>query len=164
MSVLSSTDEGWLLDAYGNRMVAFGVETFQAFVNRLSEIAGTGVGNVLLYAMGWGAGRFLVKNHTPKTSREEDLTLALDSTLRSRGWGRCLKVTKHESEQSYTVTVTGTPQSYNRKSNMPTCHMIRGVIAGWLETVSERIHLDCKEIECTSMGAETCKFELQPSK
>jgi predicted hydrocarbon binding protein len=164
MSVFSPTDEGWLLDAYGNRMIAFQVETFQAFVNRLMEVAGKQVGTVLLYAMGWGTGRFLAKNHMPKSSSEEDLRSAFDSTLRSRGWGCCLKAVKHTSEPTYTFTIAGTPLSHNRKSDKPTCHMIRGVVAGWLEEFSGKMHLDCKEVECVSMGAEACKFELQLSK
>jgi len=161
LSILSATDEGWLLDAFGNRMIAFEAETFQAFVGQLMEVAGKQVGTVLLFAMGLRAGKLIFKHRKPESGSEKELSSALDSSLRSRGWGRCINVAKNAMAQtSYLVSITGTPLSHNRRSEEPTCHFIRGVVAGWFEEYLG-MRLECMETKCMSMGVNVCAFQLK---
>lgn len=93
---------------------------------------------------------------------DDDLGKILDESLRGRGWGRCLSVTKRadKGETVYVFTCRGAPFSYERKAQEPACHLTRGKIVGALEAYLGRKAMTHSETQCQSMGAPSCVFEI----
>jgi len=60
----------------------------------------------------------------------------------------------------YVFKLKGTSLSYERKLTEPSCHMMRGILSGWLEAYSDAKAVESTEKECESMGKQFCVFEV----
>jgi len=154
-------ENGWILED-DNRIVTFRVKTFQALADRISELFGAKVGSVVLYQMGNAIGHAGMKYTKGKITSENELGETLDRVLGARGWGRCLELTSKSmgAKKMYSARMRGTPLAHERTSNEPTCHLMRGILSGWLEAYFDGKVLESVERECASMGRPFCTFEI----
>jgi len=154
-------DRGWIFEGH-DRILSFRVTTFQKFVDSLVGMAGTKVAEILLYTMGASLGHIAFHHYKEKVQSEEDLQKVFDKVLASRGWGRCVRITKtmDPSKSVYAADLTGSPFSYERKALEPTCHILRGAVAGFIEASLNKKATSSAETTCASMGAPHCTFQI----
>lgn len=154
-------EKGWVLEE-GNRIITFRVKTFQSFVDRMISLVGKRVAEMILYQMGNEIGHVAYKYSEDRLRSDEDLGRVLDDVVGTRGWGRCGDFERQVQSGALrcTLTVTGTPFSYERTSLEPTCHIVRGVVAGYLESHFGRKAQSSIEKECASTGSKVCVFEV----
>jgi len=160
-AITRDREKGWVLEE-GNRIVTFRIRTFQSFVDRLISLVGKRVSEVIMYQMGTEIGHVAYKYSEDKIKSDEDWAPVLDNVLATRGWGRCRNFEKQAQSGTltYAITITGTPFSYERKTTEPTCHVLRGVVAGCIEARLGTKAQNSIEKECQSMGSKSCIFEL----
>lgn len=120
-------ENGWLLES-GRRIVSFRIKTYQAFVNKMTIIAGQRVAQTLLYQMGNEMGRAAFTNSRKDVHSLKDAWRVFDRVLAHHGWGRCVDLTEriHGNSVVFVVTVKGCPLCDDRRSEEPSCDVLRG--------------------------------------
>jgi len=154
-------EKGWILEG-DDRIVSLRVKTFQTLSDQLETLVGSKIAAVILNQLGM-ASRHVVMNYSrDEIQSQSDLPTVLDSTMKARGWGRCVDLTWKSSgtRTTYTIKVKGSPLSYERQSSQPLCHLLRDALSGWLEAYSKAKVIDSTEIECESMKKPFCVFEV----
>lgn len=154
-------EKGWILEG-ANRIISFRAKTFQALTDSLTRLVGPMTAAVVLNQLGIAIGRAAMSYSKDKIESQNDLPAVVDSVLSARGWGRCLDLTRQSTggRTIYVFKLKGTPMSYERKSTEPSCHMMRGILSGWLEAFSDAKAVNSMEKECESMGKQFCVFEV----
>ena len=153
--------KGWILEG-PDRIISFKVKTFQRFIDSLVGMAGAHVADVLLYHMGSELGHTAHDYTKEETRSEDDLPKVIDRVLTERGWGRCLEMTvkRQNGRVAYVFTVSGGPLVRERRAAEPTCTLVRGSLAGWLEAYLGKKAQSSTETECASTGDKFCIFEV----
>jgi predicted hydrocarbon binding protein len=159
--LVRDNDKGWIM-AYGKRIITFRIHTFQAMMDKLTSIAGATVSKTLFYQMGEEIGQKAMEYSKPEIQSPSDLVRVADEALTLHGWGRCLslEVNDRGDKTVYVCLLNGNPSSHERTADEPTCHMMRGVVAGWLEAYLGKKAESSTETVCASMGNEDCAFEI----
>jgi len=154
-------EKGWVLED-GKRLVTFRLKTFRSYENRLISLVGGRIGEMLLYQMGNEIGRTAFEYSREAIRSEADLGTVLDSVLSARGWGRCGPFQKQDGAGKviYVVQLTGTPSSDSRIATKPSCHIERGLVAGYLEAYSGKKVQSHSESSCVVTGGQFCTFEI----
>jgi hypothetical protein len=126
-------EKGWVVED-GKRLVTFRIRTFQSLVDRLTSLVGSHVA---------------------------ELGPVLDNVLANRGWGRCTDFEKQarDGKTIYTVRTRGSPFSHERTSATSTCHLVGGILSGYLEAYLGKKAQSYVERECESRGNQFCIFE-----
>ncbi|RLG20842.1 hypothetical protein DRN74_04475 [Candidatus Micrarchaeota archaeon] len=79
------------------------------------------------------------------------------------GWGKW-EVYKADLENNYFINICENSQyAKAKKSNEPSCHIIRGFIAGELRVSFGINNLEVVETNCVSAGDKICKFITKPA-
>ena len=153
-------ENGWVVED-GRRLVTFRIKTFQSFVDRLTSIVGAGVGGIVLHQMGNEIGRVTFEYSREAIKSGSDLGQVLDNVLVDRGWGRCTSLEKQALDGNimYVTRMKGSPCSHERTSNKPTCHLVGGIVSGYLEAYLGKKAQSHRERECESTGNKSCIFE-----
>jgi predicted hydrocarbon binding protein len=161
-NLVRDNDKGWIM-ARDKRIITFRIQTFQAMMDKLTSIAGSTVSKTLFYQMGEEIGQKAVQYSKPEIHSPSDLARIADEVLSLHGWGRCLslEMTSRGDKMVYVCLLKGTPASHERTANEPTCHIMRGIVAGWLETYLDKKAESSTETVCASMGNEHCAFEVE---
>jgi hypothetical protein len=152
---------GWILEG-DNRIISFRSDTFQTLSDQLVTLVGSKIAAVILNQLGMAAGRVVMNYSRGEIRSQNDLATVLDSTIRARGWGRCVDFTWHSSgtRTTYMIKLKGSALSRERHLSQPSCHLLRGAISGWLEAYSNSKVFDSIERECETMGKPFCVFEI----
>jgi predicted hydrocarbon binding protein len=126
-------------------------------------MAGSTVTKILFYQMGEAIGQTAMHYWKHEIQSPSDLTRISDKVLKLRGWGRCLNVeiSGFHGKTIYVFSLKGTPSSHERTANEPTCHIMRGIVAGWLEAYLDRKAQSTTETACASMGNKHCVFKVE---
>jgi predicted hydrocarbon binding protein len=154
-------ERGWILED-GRRIISFRLTTFQALINELHRMTGAAVAEVLLHRLGAAIGDAGMSYLKEQVHSTEELKEVMDKYSRTRGWGRCLSIEerKDAGKTTYMVACKGTPFSYERNAAQPTCHMMRGLVVGCLQTYLGRKAERSAETQCMSTGSQACLFEV----
>ncbi len=155
-------DNGWIMSR-NERVIVFRVKTFQAMMERLTSIAGSTVTKTLFYMMGLEVGQTAMRYSKDEVHSLGDLAKVANRLTAMYGWGRSLSLeaSTRDGQAVYTCVVKGTPLSHKRTANEPVCHMMRGVVAGWLEIYLDKRAVSSVETQCAAMGHEHCVFEVK---
>jgi predicted hydrocarbon binding protein len=155
-------EKGWILED-GLRIISFRQNTFQIFLDSLVSIVGLKIGVALMHSMGNTVGHATMQYVRDEVRGDDDLGKVLDKVLLARGWGRCVDLSKkREGERAiYVFKLSDTPISQERKTTELTCHLIRGLLAGWVEAYHGRGGSESVEKECVAVGGEHCTFEVR---
>lgn len=153
-------NDGFILED-SQRIISFRVETFQAFGDRLVSMVGAIVGRTLTYGIGTEIGQTALRYSRDEIRSEDDLGKVFDRVVTLRGWGRCLAMEKHDSDHKlvYVSRMKGTPTAHGRTATEPVCHLIRGIVAGWIEAYVGRTAKSSSEVACEATGKKFCVFE-----
>lgn len=159
--VSKDNEKGWVF-AGDVRVVVLAAKTLQIFVDRLAAISGGRVTATLLYHAGIAVGQSGFEKTKDKIRSEEDLWKVMDSVLGASGWGRFSRgeVKKLGGRTSIAVQMIGSPLSHERSSKEPTCDLLRGIVAGWVEAYLGKKARSSVETACASKGDEFCAFEM----
>lgn len=157
---LNRTEKGWVLED-DKRIVTFRIKTFQAFTDRLISLVGGRLGETILYHVGNEIGHVAFDYSRANVKSEDALGPVLDNVLAERGWGRCIGFQKqtHDEKVTYVLRAIGTPSSHERKSTQPQCHIVRGIVSGYVEGYLGKKAQSHLERECVSTGSQYCVFE-----
>jgi predicted hydrocarbon binding protein len=161
-NTVEDVDTGWIMED-GVRVVTLGIKTFQAMMDGVTNLAGSTATRALLYQMGEEIGETAMRHTRNSIKSPLDLPTAFDRVLSRRGWGRCLnlELTSRDGGRPYVCILKGTPTTYQRTANEPTCHLMRGLVVGWLEAYLHWRAQSSTETACASMGNEHCVFEVE---
>lgn len=153
-------EKGWVVED-GKRLVTFRIMTFQSLVDRLTSLVGSHVAETILSQMGNEIGRVTFDYSREVIKSEADLGPVLDNVLANRGWGRCTDFEKQarDGKTIYTVRTRGSPLSHERTSAISTCHLVGGIVSGYLEAYLNKKAQSYVERECESRGNQSCIFE-----
>lgn len=158
-----SRDEknGWILED-GKRIISFRVKTFQSFTDSLNRTVGSKVASALLYQMGISIGQAGMRYSKDRIRADSDLGSVLDSVLCARGWGRCVNMERKQKagKAVYSFAVKGCPLCHERNDTAPICHVLRGIVAGWVEAFLDKKAGESIERECVATGGRFCAFEV----
>jgi predicted hydrocarbon binding protein len=157
---LTRDKEHGLLLEDGKRVVSFRLATFQALVNRMTEMAGDKVGKTLLFQMGSEIGRVGLR-YSKEKILEDNVAKVFDKVIRHRGWGRCLGIEKQgNNANAFIITMSDCPLCYGQKSAESTCDLMRGIVTGWMEALLERKSIRSVETDCGAVKGPLCVFEV----
>jgi len=159
MELTRNEERGWILEG-DKRILSFRVKTFQALVNRLTSMAGSMVSATLLFQMGREIGETAFK-YSKDSAMADVLVKVFDSVLIDRGWGRCLKVERgKDTETTYVFTIAECPLCYELKQTEPICHLMGGLVTGWIEAFQGIKARQTLETACAAVGDKFCVFEV----
>lgn len=125
-------------------------------------------GEHLLYQLGHHAGE-LAASGLPPLLQELGLSITADLLARRltdfqvMGWAVLQSGTvgdQHQGEVTLVDTFESAPWKGGALS--PTCHFLRGFIAGVFSTAWDQ-PIDCQETACQAAGAPACEFVFQPA-
>jgi len=152
--------EDWVLQD-GERILSFPVTTFQSIHKQLTATAGERVARIILHEIGKEIG-ITQFNHLMPKMPSDSLIETLDHALSIRGWGRVsdLNRTDHGSILTYVCSIKECPLCHKLVSTRPTCDVMRGIIAGWLESFIQKNAESTVETACIAMGSRTCVFRV----
>lgn len=161
LSQLEKDEAEGIIVEDNERIVTFRLKTWQGLVDRLTSIAGEQVTETLLSQIGNSIGRSGMEYSKDRILKEDDLWKVFDMVLQARGWGRCVGLSKEmDSGGSYIFRLRNAPLSYQRRTSKPTCHMMRGIVTGWLEAYLGAKAKVAVEKSCAAMGNSLCIFEI----
>lgn len=149
---------------YGDRrVVELYASNLQTLVNKLLGLAGARVAEVLLVHMGGDMGREAYASR--KQIREaplDELRSISDQVVADHGWGRYRELNKESrnGKEVYSVAISDCPLCYKRTAMEPVCHLMRGIVMGWIESYVDRKSHNTAEVQCSAMGSPNCKFEI----
>jgi predicted hydrocarbon binding protein len=95
---------------------------------------GTVVGEIVLHQMGNEIGHVTFDYSREAIKSESDLGRVLGNVLVDRGWVRRTSLEKQalDGKIMYVVRMKGSPFSHERTSEKPTCHLVGGIVSGYL--------------------------------
>ena len=144
------------------RTFSFRIKTFQAALDRLDILAGKPVSQVIADQMGRAIGQAGLAYWKGRIHSGEDLWKVADEVLSVQGAGRCVGGEKRVegSTSRFIFRLKGTLTSYDRKTTEPSCHIMRGIVQGWIEGYLERKATSSIEKQCEAAGSSECVFEV----
>lgn len=155
-------EKGILRDNFSERrVIIFSCSAYRSMCDSLYDQFQSGA-SIILYKMGEGYGRKLLKGVAKLDLRLDELVEAFQKLSHSSGWGKIsIKIT---NENNADVIVEDSPFLLRREDIGPvTCHFLAGVLGGG---GSEMFKADYKaqEIRCASKEAGVCRFRVYPLK
>lgn len=120
----------------------------------------------VLYQAGFkaGSGTFDFVQETWKPRDEPELVRAFGEYFRSAGLGDCrdLRVDREVIRLDAVVRGGFEVSQHEGPRPAPSCHFLRGLLAGIAERILEAPNLVCEEVTCQAAGGEACTFVVHP--
>lgn len=130
-------------------------------MDTLVGLLGYTLGATILQQMGKDVGRSIFSYVKNEVKSDSDLVSVMDVAMSERGWGRCRAMKKVEMRGStYSVKTEGNPISGKHGRNEPMCHMLRGILTGFLEAYLGKKAKSSTQVACAALGAQGCTFEI----
>jgi predicted hydrocarbon binding protein len=163
LGLLHRDEKGELRDSFSNRrVIIFSCSAYRAMCDSLYDQFQSGAG-VILYRMGEGYGRKLVKGMPELGLSKEDMVDALSKLSYVAGWGKLtIKVSEDGSsdavleESAFTLRREGIGET--------TCYFMSGVLAGGASEIFGTVY-KTQEMKCASRGeSKVCRFTVRTKK
>jgi len=106
----------------------------------------------LFYREGYMMGEAVA---TLSEKHPDDFFGSASQILKGRGWVEDIEF------HFRTAVAHGSIEAF--KSENPNCHRLRGIVKCLYEKKNKK-RMECKEVECTSMGSDQCTFVLEEVK
>ena len=153
--------EGYL-EVYGEPYIMFPAESFSMLMD--SIIASSGKkGKIQIYKEGIKVGKSIAKTLKKSLSAKGDELLDTIFHIGGMGgWGLWKLYRKNDIKKEGIVhgrNIATAQYNYMlKKRKEPSCHMLRGIIAGELRIVWESNDVEVIETKCISQGTGYCEF------
>jgi hypothetical protein len=156
------------MEIYGVPYVFFPAESFTILIDSIIEVAGK-EGKLKIYNEGIHVGGSIAK--TLKNSLDARGNRLLDVIFHiggMGGWGLWEFFRKDDEKKEAIVhglNIAAAQAAYKLgKRKEPSCHMLRGIMAGEMREVWENKNIDVLETRCISQGYKFCEFEIKEHK
>jgi predicted hydrocarbon binding protein len=129
---------------------------------RITSMYGDAAAGHVLYAIGKEVGE-----------REFALYVKMSILKRQKmGWvialvlnllGLCkARITDYKEREGFTAYAKNSPEAIGkREKGILSCHLLRGVLAGFASAVYDDMYAECTETACVSEGSEVCEFHVR---
>lgn len=136
---------------------SFRFETFRKFESSLEEIFSPSAASVILYTSASKCGKDACKRMVKRAKTKREALLYLSMLKRWENWGKLTFETVDFENGAGKIIVVGSFETVNHRSNQPSCHFLRGFLAGFLsELFAKEVSVD--EEKCVAKGDEYCQF------
>jgi predicted hydrocarbon binding protein len=150
-------DKGEIMVA-GSDWILIAGAVFRAVIDGIMRTLGTG-GIPILFAAGRNAGKKFANAVLEEGTPIEELPRWLRTFFTWGGWGRVgTRVDMVKKEAAVEILNCATARGI--RSKVPSCHFIRGYIAGVGEVLFNS-PTECSETKCMSKGDNCCLFRVQ---
>jgi predicted hydrocarbon binding protein len=132
--------------------------TLRALIDGIMSTVGSG-GMLILFAAGRSAGKEFASSLLKEGTPLEELPRWLRVFFTWGGWGRVGTRVDLASKEAV-VEIYNCATARGLQSKEPSCHFIRGYIAGVGEVLFNS-PTECSETKCISKGDNCCRFQVQ---
>lgn len=153
-------EKGVLRDNFSDhRVIIFSCSAYRSMCDSLYDQFQSGA-SIILYKMGEGYGRKLVKGVAKLELPQDELFEAFEKLSHLAGWG---KITfKISSEKDIDTIAENSPFILRREGiGSFTCHFLAGVLGGGASEIF-RSEYKAQEIRCAAKEAGVCRFRIIP--
>lgn len=153
----------------GERIIITPAGMYGKVYDRLTEVVGKGGAAGALYLATKESSKSIYKL-AQKMYKEEDLKSEanfgkiIEDFMSIAGYGKVevVKIDFEKPEAIIRMRGLLTPGEIN-KSDVPVCHIERGVLTGFIECVTQK-SCNGREVKCQAMGDEYCEFVITSAK
>ena len=152
----------------GERVIIAPSGSYSKLYNRLTDIVGKGGAASALYLGSKEVSkpiyRLALKLYSEdKLKNEKTFGNALEDLMALAGYGKVeyVKIDFEKPEAIIRMRGLLTPSEIE-KSDVPVCHVERGVLTGFIECITKKV-CNGQEVKCVTMGDEFCEFFITGS-
>ncbi|MDD5502923.1 MAG: hypothetical protein PHH26_05610 [Candidatus Thermoplasmatota archaeon] len=132
---------------------------------RITSMYGNAAAGHTLYAIGKEVGEREFSNYA-KMSILKGQKMGWVISLVLNLMGLCdARITDYKKRDGFAAYVKGSPEAVlakgERKKSAPSCHLLRGVLAGFASAVYDDMYAECTETVCVSEGSDICEFHVR---
>jgi predicted hydrocarbon binding protein len=135
-------------------------ETFGQFKDALELIFSPSAASVILYTAAVKCGVHLYKRLKKEFDAKEGALRLFSRLKREESWGDITFRDVDLENGSGKVIVKGSFESIARETSEPSCHFLRGFLAGFLSELFNSPVVVTEE-KCASSGAANCQFRFE---
>jgi predicted hydrocarbon binding protein len=155
-------EAGVLRDNFSTRrVIIFSCSAYRSMCDSLYDQFQSGAG-IILYKMGEGYGRKLVKGVVQLDLSQNEVIEAFEKLSHLAGWGKIM--IKINDQNNIEAAVENSPFMLKREDAGPySCHFLAGVLGGG---ASEMFSSEYKALEtrCAVKDSGVCKFRISPER
>lgn len=125
--------------------------------NALELIFSPSAASVILYTTAIKCGVHLYQKTKKEFNKKEEALNYLSSLKKEENWGKMSFQEVDFKNGSGRVIIDDSFEAMARKTNQPSCHFLRGFIAGFLSELLKKTIVVTEE-KCAGKGDEHCEF------
>ena len=125
--------------------------------NALELIFSPSAASVILYTTAIKCGVHLYQKTKKEFNKKEEALNHLSSLKKEENWGKMSFQEVDFKNGSGRVIIDDSFEAMARKTNQPSCHFLRGFIAGFLSELLKKTIVVTEE-KCAGKGDEHCEF------
>jgi len=134
-------------------------ETFDVFKLALEEIFSPSAASVILESSANRCGRQSCRRINAKIKDKEIVLAYLSRLKESMNWGKILFQNVDFQNGTGNIKVSNSFECLISKCTKPSCHFLRGFLAGFLSELFGR-DISADEVKCSGKGDNCCEFEF----
>ena len=142
----------------GADWILMGAATFRDLISGTERMLGSPA-IVVWWEIGKHAGRECAEVLLRQGTKFEELLLVLQEFFTQGGWGK-VQTNVDLMKKEALVTIRNSPTARHTESKEPTCHFIRGFIAGVCRVMFDD-SAECVETKCMAKGDALCEFQVK---
>jgi len=135
-------------------------DTFGVFESALEEIFSPSAASVILQSSANKCGRQTCRRITIEVKDKRNVLAYLSHLKESMNWGKMSFQDVDLENGTGKIRVLDSFESLVHKSTQPSCHFLRGFLAGFLSELFGR-DVSITEIKCAGKGDDHCDFEFE---
>jgi len=135
-------------------------DTFDVFKSALEEIFSPSAASVILQSSAKKCGQQACRGITMKIKDKRNVLAYLSHLKESMNWGKISFQNVDLENGAGKIRVLDSFESLVRKCTKPSCHFLRGFLAGFLSELFDR-DISITEVKCVGKGDDHCEFEFE---
>jgi len=138
----------------------FRFETFGVFESCLEEVFSPSAASIIIQSASNKCGRHDCRQILKEIKTKENVLTYLSHIENEMNWGKILFQGLNIKDGNGKILFYNSFETRARRSTKPSCHFLRGYLAGFLSELFER-EITVEEEQCASMGQSCCKFSFK---
>lgn len=137
-------------------------ETFSEIKSALEALLSPSAASVIMYHVAKEYGIYLCERIMEKSKRKEEVLKRLSELKNEENWGKVFFQDMDIKKGSGRVLIENSFEAVIHKTGQPSCHFLRGFLAGFLSTLLEK-SITVVEEKCAAKGDKRCEFRFADS-